>query len=312
MRVVYFGTPDFAVESLDAIMQSSRHEMAAVVTVPDRQAGRGQKVVYSPVKQYALDHQLPLLQPEKLRDTQFLEDLQAIKADIFVVVAFRMLPEAVWAMPPHGTFNLHASLLPRYRGAAPINWAIINGEQETGVTTFLLNHQIDEGNLLLQESTPISTRETAGSLHDRLAAMGRSLVVRTLDALADGTVTPRPQIGEACPAPKIFKDDCRIDFSHTSQEIDCFIRGLCPYPAATLTLINPKGESIPFKILAAESMSEMHEYPCGTLICDGKRVLKIATADGFIRILELQMAGKKKNNVEDFLRGNNITNWKLV
>lgn len=312
MRVVYFGTPDFAVESLDAIMQSSRHEMAAVVTVPDRQAGRGQKVVYSPVKQYALDHQLPLLQPEKLRDTQFLEDLQAIKADIFVVVAFRMLPEAVWAMPPHGTFNLHASLLPRYRGAAPINWAIINGEQETGVTTFLLNHQIDEGNLLLQESTPISTRETAGSLHDRLAAMGRSLVVRTLDALADGTVTPRPQIGEACPAPKIFKDDCRIDFSHTSQEIDCFIRGLSPYPAATLTLINPKGESIPFKILAAESMSEMHEYPCGTLICDGKRVLKIATADGFIRILELQMAGKKKNNVEDFLRGNNITNWKLV
>ena len=312
MRVVYFGTPDFAVESLDAIMQSSRHEMAAVVTVPDRQAGRGQKVVYSLVKQYALDHQLPLLQPEKLRDTQFLEDLQAIKADIFVVVAFRMLPEAVWAMPPHGTFNLHASLLPRYRGAAPINWAIINGEQETGVTTFLLNHQIDEGNLLLQESTPISTRETAGSLHDRLAAMGRSLVVRTLDALADGTVTPRPQIGEACPAPKIFKDDCRIDFSHTSQEIDCFIRGLSPYPAATLTLINPKGESIPFKILAAESMSEMHEYPCGTLICDGKRVLKIATADGFIRILELQMAGKKKNNVEDFLRGNNITDWKLA
>ena len=312
MRVVYFGTPDFAVESLDAIMHSSRHEVAAVVTVPDRQAGRGQKVVYSPVKQYALDHQLPLLQPEKLRDTQFLEDLQAIKADIFVVVAFRMLPEAVWAMPPHGTFNLHASLLPRYRGAAPINWAIINGEQETGVTTFLLNHQIDEGNLLLQESTPISTRETAGSLHDRLAAMGRSLVVRTLDALADGTVTPRPQIGEACPAPKIFKDDCRIDFSHTSQEIDCFIRGLSPYPAATLTLINPKGESIPFKILAAESMSEMHEYPCGTLISDGQRVLKIATADGFIRILELQMAGKKKNNVEDFLRGNNITNWKLV
>ena len=293
-------------------MHSSRHEVAAVVTVPDRQAGRGQKVVYSPVKQYALDHQLPLLQPEKLRDTQFLEDLQAIKADIFVVVAFRMLPEAVWAMPPHGTFNLHASLLPRYRGAAPINWAIINGEQETGVTTFLLNHQIDEGNLLLQESTPIGVRETAESLHDRLAAMGRSLVVRTLDALADGTVTPHPQIGEACPAPKIFKDDCRIDFSHTSQEIDCFIRGLSPYPAATLTLINPKGESVPFKILAAEPMSEMHEYPCGTLICDGKRVLKFATADGFIRILELQMAGKKKNNVEDFLRGNNITDWKLA
>ncbi len=310
MRVVYFGTPDFAVESLDAIMQSARHEVAAVVTVPDRQAGRGQKVVYSPVKQYALDHQLPLLQPEKLRDPHFLEDLQKYNADIFVVVAFRMLPEAVWNMPPHGTFNLHASLLPRYRGAAPINWAIINGERETGVTTFLLNHQIDEGNLLLQETTPIGDHETAGSLHDRLANMGRDLVIRTLDALADNTITPRPQNGESCPAPKIFKNDCQINFTQTAAKVDCFIRGLSPYPAATLTLVNSKGDSIPFKILNAEPSLEKHEYPCGTLICDGKRVLKVATNDGFINILELQMAGKKKNKVEDFLRGNNITDWK--
>ena len=183
MRIVYFGTPDFAVESLDAIMQS-RHEVAAVVTVPDRQAGRGQKVVFSPVKQYALDHNLHLLQPERLRDPQFLEQLASYRADMFVVVAFRMLPEAVWNMPEHGTFNLHASLLPRYRGAAPINHAIINGDSVTGVTTFLLNHQIDEGQILLQAETPIRPDDNAGTLHDRLAAMGRDLVVETLDGIA--------------------------------------------------------------------------------------------------------------------------------
>ncbi len=311
MKVVYFGTPDFAVESLDAIVHS-RHEVAAVVTVPDRQAGRGQKIVFSPVKQYALEHQLPLLQPERLRDPQFLADLQAFQADIFVVVAFRMLPEAVWNMPPHGTFNLHASLLPRYRGAAPINWAIINGESETGLTTFLLNHHIDEGNILLQERTPIAPRETAESLHDRLAQMGRSLVVQTLDRLADGTVKPSPQTGDPCPAPKIFKDDTRIDFSRTTAQVDRFIRGLSPYPAATLTLVNPKGEHIGFKILAAEPLDEPQKQPSGTLFCDGKKVLKFATADGFVRICELQMAGKKKNNIEDFLRGTNVTDWKLV
>lgn len=310
MRTVFFGTPDFAVESLDAIVQSARHEVCAVVTVPDRQAGRGQKVVFSPVKQYALDHNLPLLQPEKLRAPDFLEELAAFKADIFVVVAFRMLPEAVWNMPPHGTFNLHASLLPRYRGAAPINWAIINGERQTGVTTFLLNHRIDEGSLLLSESTPIGEQETAGSLHDRLAAMGRGLVVRTLDALADGTVTPLPQQGTPCPAPKLFKETCRIDFTRPVADIGRLVRGLCPYPAATTTLTNPKGEHIPFKILEAEPVAEPHQLPCGTLVCDGKKELKIAAADGFVRILTLQMAGKKKNSIENFLRGNNLIDWK--
>lgn len=309
MKIVYFGTPDFAVESLDAVMHS-RHEVAAVVTVPDRQAGRGQKVVYSPVKQYALDHQLPLLQPERLRDEAFLTALQAFEADCFVVVAFRMLPEAVWNMPPHGTFNLHASLLPRYRGAAPINWAIINGERETGVTTFLLNHRIDEGAILLQERTPIQPDDNAGTLHDRLATMGRELVVRTLDGLADGTLTPQPQQGTPCPAPKIFKDDCRIDFCRPGQQVIDFIRGLAPYPAATMTLRSPKGEEVSFKIFDAHFQSSP-EATEKRLYCDGKKVLKVGVADGFIEILSLQMAGKKRNSTEDFLRGNNISDWLL-
>ena len=310
MKIVYFGTPDFAVESLDAILHSS-HEVAAVVTVPDRPAGRGQKVVFSAVKQYALDHSLPLLQPEKLRDEAFLAALQALQADCFVVVAFRMLPEAVWNMPRYGTFNLHASLLPRYRGAAPINWAVINGEKETGVTTFLLNHHIDEGAILLQERTPITPDDNAGTLHDRLAAMGRTLVVRTLDGLADGSLVPRPQQGDPCPAPKIFKDDCRIDFRRSGRQVVDFIRGLAPYPAATMTLVSPKGEKTPFKIFDAR----FQEAPAtmeNTLFCDGKKVLKIGVADGFVEILSLQMAGKKKNSIEEFLRGNNVTNWLLV
>lgn len=310
MRVVYFGTPDFAVESLDAIVHSS-HEVAAVVTVPDRQAGRGQKVVFSPVKQYALDHQLPLLQPEKLRDETFLDALRSFDADMFVVVAFRMLPEAVWNMPPHGTFNLHASLLPRYRGAAPINWAIINGEHETGVTTFLLNHKIDEGNILLQESTPVAADETAGTLHDRLAAMGRDLVVRTLDGIAQGTIEPRMQEGEPCAAPKIFKEDCHIDFRRTPVEVERFVRGLSPYPAATMTLRMPSGTEIPYKVFSVVAEESTDTVP-GTVICDGKKVLKIAVTGGFVKILELQMAGKRKNNVEDFLRGNPVTDCSTV
>lgn len=309
MRIVYFGTPDFAVESLDAIMQS-HHEVAAVVTVPDRQAGRGQKVVYSPVKQYALDHDLPLFQPEKLRDPQFLEQLKTFQADMFVVVAFRMLPEAVWNMPPHGTFNLHASLLPRYRGAAPINHAIINGDTMTGVTTFLLNHQIDEGKILLQAETPITPNDNAGTLHDRLAAMGRELVVKTLDGIEAGTLTPRPQEGTPTAAPKIFKDDCFIDFNRPARQVVDFIRGLSPYPAALLTFINPQGEKVLFKIFDAIAIEDPSGSP-KTLICDEKKVLKIGVSDGFLQIISLQMSGKRKNSVEDFLRGNKLTDWKL-
>ena len=310
MKTIFFGTPDFAVESLDAIMHS-RHEVVAVVTVPDRQAGRGQKLITSPVKQYAQEHGLPLLQPERLRDEAFLASLRSFGADCFVVVAFRMLPEAVWNMPPLGTFNLHASLLPRYRGAAPINWAIINGEHETGVTTFLLNHRIDEGAILLQQSTPIGPDDDAGTLHDRLAGMGRKLVTDTLDGLADGTLAPHPQQGDPCPAPKIFKDDCRIDFGLGGRRVVDFIRGLSPYPAATMTLRTPEGEEVPFKVYQTHFQPAPDTTP-GTLFCDGKKVLKIAVADGFVEILSLQMAGKKRNSVEEFLRGKNITDWKLA
>jgi len=310
MRIIFFGTPDFAVNSLDAIMQSS-HDVVAVVTVPDRQAGRGQKVVYSPVKQYALDHGLPLLQPERLRDETFISNLKSYQADCFVVVAFRMLPESVWNMPPQGTFNLHASLLPRYRGAAPINWAIICGEHETGVTTFMLNHNIDEGAILLQERTPINPDDNAGSLHDRLASMGRSLVVRTLDGLAAGTLVPIPQQGKSCAAPKIFKNDCQIDFSQSGQDVVNFIRGLSPYPAATMTLSSPDGEVIPFKVFDAIFEKDISAKE-NTLLCDGKKVLKLGVANGFISVLSLQMAGKKKNTIEEFLRGKNLINWKLT
>jgi methionyl-tRNA formyltransferase len=310
MKIIYFGTPDFAVESLDAIMQS-HHEVAAVVTVPDRQAGRGQKVSFSAVKQYALDHHLPLLQPEKLRDEDFLAQLASYQADMFVVVAFRMLPESVWNMPPHGTFNLHASLLPRYRGAAPINHAIMNGDSVTGVTTFLLNHQIDEGQILLQAETSITPDDNAGTLHDRLAAMGRSLVVQTLDGIEQGTLTPRPQEGTATAAPKIFKDDCRIDFNRPGRQVVDFIRGLSPYPAAILTLVNPQGEEILFKIFDATAISDPNGTP-GALFCDQKRVLKIGVTDGFIQILSLQMSGKRKNSTEEFLLGNKLIDWKLA
>lgn len=310
MRTVFFGTPDFAVESLDAIVQS-RHEVAAVVTVPDRQAGRGQKLIHCAVKDYALAHGLPLLQPERLRDEAFLHTLAAIGADVFVVVAFRMLPEAVWGMPPKGTFNLHASLLPRYRGAAPINWAIINGERETGVTTFQLNHRIDEGALLLQERTPIAPDDTAGTLHDRLAAMGRTLVTHTLDGLADGSLVPMPQEGEACPAPKIFKDDCRINFNQSGQRVVDFVRGLAPYPTAIMTLLPPQGDEVPFKVFDARFQPDPEAVP-NSIFCDGKKVLKIGTTDGFVHICNLQMAGKKRNNIEEFLRGNHLTDWKPV
>ena len=310
MRVVFFGTPEFAVESLDAIMHSN-HEVVAVVTVPDRQAGRGQKVVFSAVKQYALDHALPLLQPEKMRDETFLDALRNCNADMFVVVAFRMLPEVVWNMPSHGTFNLHASLLPRYRGAAPINWAIINGEKETGVTTFLLNHKIDEGSILLQERTPIAPDETAETLHDRLAVMGRVLVVRTLDAIADGTITPMPQQGEACPAPKIFKDDCRIDFRRTPEEVDHFVRGLSPYPAAVMVMRSPEGADISFKVFRV-GVEKADKTTPGSVFCDGKKVLKVSVSAGFVNILELQIAGKRKNYIEEFLRGNSLNGWKLA
>lgn len=312
MKIVFMGTPDFAVSTLDAICHT-QHQVVGVVTVPDRQTGRGLKVTYSPVKQYALDHNLPLLQPERLRDEQFQADLRAWDADLFVVVAFRMLPQSVWAMPPMGTFNLHASLLPQYRGAAPINWAIINGETQTGVTTFMLNERIDEGSILLQCSTPITPDDDAESLHDRLADIGSRLVVETLQGLADGTLRPQPQsvAGELRPAPKIFKPDCAIRWQNPGASIVNFVRGLSPYPAATMQLIDDKGREQTVKVYQT-AFQPAADAQVGQLVSDRKTELKIGVSDGFVRILSLQLSGKKRISVEEFLRGYDVTNWKIV
>ena len=312
MKIVFMGTPDFAVSTLDAICHT-QHQVVGVVTVPDRQTGRGLKVTYSPVKQYALDHNLPLLQPERLRDEQFQADLRAWGADLFVVVAFRMLPQSVWAMPPMGTFNLHASLLPQYRGAAPINWAIINGETQTGVTTFMLNERIDEGSILLQRSTPITPDDDAENLHDRLADIGSRLVVETLQGLADGTLHPQPQsvAGELRPAPKIFKPDCAIRWQNPGASIVNFVRGLSPYPASTMQLIDDKGREQTVKVYQT-AFQPAADAQIGQLVSDRKTELKIGVSDGFVRILSLQLSGKKRISVEEFLRGYDVTNWKIV
>lgn len=312
MKVVFMGTPDFAVSSLDAICQAG-YNVVGVVTVPDRQTGRGLKVTYSPVKQYALDHQLPLLQPEKLRDDQFQATLRSWDADIFVVVAFRMLPQSVWAMPSMGTFNLHASLLPQYRGAAPINWAIINGEQETGVTTFMLNERIDEGGILLQRTTPITPDDNAETLHDRLASMGSQLVVETLRGLQQGTLHPKPQpiVTELNLAPKIFKPDCAINWNQQGRRVVDFIRGLSPYPAATMLMEDDKGQEQSFKVFQASFQSDANSA-VGQLVTEKKSVLKIGVKDGFLHVLSLQLSGKKRITAEEFLRGHDVKNWRII
>ena len=311
-KVVFMGTPDFAVGSLDAIVQAG-FPVVGVVTVPDRATGRGLKLTQSPVKQYAIAHGLPLLQPEKLRDPDFQTALKSWEADIFVVVAFRMLPQSVWAMPPMGTFNLHASLLPQYRGAAPINWAIINGEHETGVTTFLLNERIDEGNILMQESTPITPDDNAESLHDRLATIGSRLVVETLHGLSNGTLQGRRQETTETlhSAPKIFKADCAIDWRQPGQRIVDFVRGLAPYPAATMTLMDGKGEIQSFKVYDVTFEPSQNSI-IGELSTDQKTFQKVGVADGFIHIASLQLSGKKRINISEFLRGYNIKDWKVI
>lgn len=317
-RIVFMGTPDFAVSSLDAIHQAGLN-VVGVVTVPDRQTGRGLKITYSPVKEYALSHQLPLLQPEKLRAPEFLESLQALQADLFVVVAFRMLPREVWSMPRLGTFNLHASLLPQYRGAAPINWAVINGEHETGVTTFLLNERIDEGQILLQERIPIHPSDTAETIHDTLASLGKDVVLRTIKGLSEGTLHGAPQILthpdgtpiQLRPAPKIFKPDCSIPWHLSGSQIVNFVRGLSPYPAAVMQMTDSKGTVHSIKVFDA-SFEPDEKTTDNAFLTDGKTFLKIRIADGFIRINTLQINGKKKNSIEEFLRGHNLTDWKLI
>lgn len=310
LRIVYMGTPGFAVESLKQLVEKG-YRIAGVVTMPDKPAGRGRKVQYSPVKEYALSRGLPLLQPENLKDPAFLAALATWRPDLQIVVAFRMLPESVWSLPPYGTFNLHASLLPQYRGAAPINRAIMNGETRTGVTTFFLTHGMDTGKIVLQQPVEITDTDTAGTLHDKLMYTGAGLVLQTVDGIAAGTLEPVEQsrleavAGDNLKAaPKIFKDTCRIDWSLPVKSLYGFIRGLSPYPAAWTELITPQGEVLPVKIYesVATEKGNSADLP-GTIRTDGKNYVDIAAADGYLRILSLQLPGKKRLRTTDFLRG---------
>ncbi len=306
LRIVFMGTPEFAVPSLRALVERG-YNVVAVVTTPDRPAGRGQKLHESDVKIAARELGLPILQPEKLRDEAFVNAMRSLKPDLSIVIAFRMLPEIIWAMPPLGTFNLHASLLPQYRGAAPINWAIINGEKETGVTTFLLNHEIDKGAIIGQERVAIGEEECIGELYDRLMMLGPELVCSTVERLAAGDVQPIEQqhIDESTlkPAPKIFKDDCRIDWQWEGQHIVNFIRGLSPYPAAWGNLVRGNGESGAAKIFKARFVADNHGVTYGDIESDGRTEIRVACADGWISILELQIAGKRRMSTHDLLLG---------
>jgi methionyl-tRNA formyltransferase len=299
LRIIFMGTPEFAVPSLDLLYKAG-YDIVGVVTAPDKPAGRGMKLSESEVKKYAVANNLKVFQPEKLKHPDFIEQLRELNADLQVVVAFRMLPELVWNMPPLGTINLHASLLPQYRGAAPINWAIINGEKETGVTTFKLQHEIDTGNILLQEKIKITDAETAGSLHDKMKALGAKVLLRTVQQLHNGTLQEHPQrhSSKLCPAPKIFPEDCKINWNQEVAEINNFIRGLSPYPTA-FTFLNGKK----LKTFSAE----IEQFPGldipGNFITDRKSYLKFAARDGYISVKELQLEGKKRMRVADFLRG---------
>ena len=307
LRIVYMGTPDFAVETLDRLV-SGGYNVVGVVTMPDKPVGRHQTTLQaSPVKRYALEHGLPLLQPERLRDEAFLQALADMRPDLGVVVAFRMLPEVVWAMPRLGTFNLHAALLPQYRGAAPINWAIINGDTETGVTTFFLDHDIDTGRVIHRRSVPIADTDTAEDVHDRLMHLGADLVCATIDDIIADRVTPIPRDqlitdGPLRPAPKLFKDNCRITWTDGTKRCYDFIRGLSPYPAAWTTLVDEGGKAVVMKIYVAhKDFSPVAEAPGTVLVADGE--MRIVLADGTLVIDSLQMAGKKRMATADFLRG---------
>lgn len=300
LRIVYMGTPDFAVESLKALVEGG-YNVVAVITMPDKPMGRHGSVLQpSPVKQYALEQGLKIMQPEKLKDEAFVEELRALKADLQIVVAFRMLPEVVWSMPPMGTFNAHASLLPKYRGAAPINWAVINGDTETGITTFMLKHEIDTGDIIDQVRIPIEDTDNVEIVHDKLMKLSGELVTKTVDSIIDGTfkTTPQDEIEnvELTPAPKIFRDTCRIDWNQPNKKIYDFIRGLSPYPAAWTTL---NGKSV--KIY--ETVKESGNLNPGEIATDGKTYIKVGTTEGILNIIELQIEGKKKMKTIDLLRG---------
>jgi len=315
LRIVFMGTPEFAVASLDALVKA-KCNIVGVITAPDKPAGRGMKVTESAVKKYAVRHHLKVLQPEKLKNIEFLEELRALNADLQIVVAFRMLPESVWNMPPLGTINLHGSLLPQYRGAAPINWAVINGEKETGVTTFKLKHEIDTGNILMQESFPIDENETAGDVHDKMKEIGARVLVETVKGISDGTLEERPQSIVNSPqnaesdsqltthnslikhAPKIFTETCNIDWRRSIDEIQNLIRGLSPFPGAFTEL----GDKT-IKIFKSEKELSLPTSKSGRWESDGKTYLKFAAKDGYILLKDVQLEGKKRMLIEDFLRG---------
>jgi len=311
LRIVFMGTPEFAVASLDALVKA-KCNIVGVITAPDKPAGRGMKLTESAVKKYAVRHHLKILQPEKLKNLQFLEELRSLNADLQIVVAFRMLPESVWNMPPLGTINLHGSLLPQYRGAAPINWAVINGEKETGVTTFKLKHEIDTGDILMQESFPIDENETAGDVHDKMKDIGARVLVETVKGIADGTLQERPQTtdnrqqpsivsglsSELKHAPKIFTETCNIDWRRSIDEIHDLIRGLSPFPCAFTEL----GDKT-IKIFRGEKELSLPTSKPGRWESDGKTYLKFAAKDGYILLKDVQLEGKKRMLIEDFLRG---------
>lgn len=303
LRIVFFGTPEFAVASLDRLV-SEGFDVAAVVTMPDKIAGRGHRLLESDVKKYAVAKGLPVLQPEKLKSPEFIDQLRNINADLFIVIAFRMLPEAVWAMPRLGTFNLHGSLLPKYRGAAPINRAIMNGETETGITTFFLKHEIDTGDMIEQRSTPISDDDNVGTVHDRLMEMGADMVVSTVNSILDGSLSTRPQPeGEFIAAPKIFKEDCRIDWTRDAVTVHNQVRGLSPYPAAFTTFEDKEGRRFDAKIfLTALTGRDAGNSVPGEIVIDGKRMY-IGASDSQVEILSLQPAGKKRMGTSAFLLG---------
>ena len=305
LRIVFIGTPDFAVASLQAMVEAG-YNIVGVITAPDKPAGRGMQLQHSAVKKYALTQGLHLLQPANLKNPEFVEELRALKADLQVVIAFRMLPEVVWNMPPLGTFNLHASLLPQYRGAAPINWAIINGEQETGVTTFFLKHEIDTGKLLLQEKLALDDTITAGELHDELMHKGAQLVLRSLQLIENGTYTTNEQ--ELLPgvkhAPKIFTEHCLINWNTTAEQVHNLIRGLSPYPAALTHL----GGKVLKVYRSSKEVKAVSAAP-GTIESDGKTFIKVAVQDGFVYLHELQLEGKKRMKTDEFLRGFPIQNF---
>lgn len=309
MKIVFMGTPEFAVASLDILIQNG-FDVVAVVTATDKMGGRGGKqVLQSAVKQYAVAHNLPVLQPEKLKNPEFIEILRGLNADLFVVVAFRMLPEIVWTMPPLGTINVHGSLLPKYRGAAPINWAIINGEKETGVTTFFLKHEIDTGDVIFREKMPIGEDDNVGEIHDKMMVLGAETLLKTVQAIDSQSVVSQPQPNEAAThAPKIFHETCQIDFTKSVTDVHNFVRGLSPYPTAwtvfdglKLKIFKTSKEILPLE--HKESTEQYVEPKVGQILTDGKSYLKMACSDGYLHLLDLQLEGRKRMLVKDFLNG---------